>query len=277
MAAAAMTSANDHLHLEEVLALIRRLRAPEGCPWDRKQTPSSLANYLIEEVHELAEAIASGDAEAVCEELGDVIFQVLFMVELYQEAGTFDMTAVTARNVKKMVRRHPHVFGERRNMSTDEIRANWHAIKQQEKGAEVDSGSLLDSVPKNLPALMRAYRISERAARAGFDWSTLGGVMAKVEEEWQEFKQARRDAGDGGDPQADAMEFGDILFTLTNVARFARFHPESALAASVNKFERRFRNMESHFARQGRDLASVDRAELEAAWLRAKAQVGRDG
>ncbi len=272
-----MTSANDHLHLEEVLALIRRLRAPEGCPWDRKQTPSSLANYLIEEVHELAEAIASGDAEAVCEELGDVIFQVLFMVELYQEAGTFDMTAVTARNVKKMVRRHPHVFGERRNMSTDEIRANWHAIKQQEKGAEVDSGSLLDSVPKNLPALMRAYRISERAARAGFDWSTLGGVMAKVEEEWQEFKQARRDAGDGGDPQADAMEFGDILFTLTNVARFARFHPESALAASVNKFERRFRNMESHFARQGRDLASVDRAELEAAWLRAKAQVGRDG
>ena len=270
MAAAALTPANGRM--EDILALIRRLRAPDGCPWDRKQTPESLANYLVEEVHELAEAIASGNTEAVCEELGDVIFQVLFMVELYREGGAFDLTAITARNVEKMTRRHPHVFGKRRDMSTDEIRANWHAIKKREKAAGTDGGSLLDSIPKNLPALMRAYRISERAARAGFDWSTIGGVMAKVEEEWQEFKQARQAATAGGDPHADAVEFGDILFTLTNVARFARFHPESALAASVNKFERRFRHMESHFGQQGRDIESVDRDELEAAWIRAKAQ-----
>ncbi len=271
MAETALTPANGRL--DDILALIRRLRAPEGCPWDRKQTPDSLANYLIEEVHELAEAIASGDKEAVCEELGDVIFQVLFMVEMYQEAGAFDLTAIAARNIEKMVRRHPHVFGERRDMSTDEIRANWHAIKKKEKTTAAEGGSLLDSIPKNLPALMRAYRVSERAARAGFDWSTMDGVMAKVEEEWREFKQARQAGPDDGHSQADAMEFGDILFTLTNVARFARFHPESALAASVNKFERRFRCMETHFARQGRDIESVDRDELEAAWMEAKAQV----
>ena len=276
MAEAALMRGNGRL--EDILALIRRLRAPEGCPWDRKQTPSSLVNYLLEEAHELAAAIASGNTEAVCEELGDVIFQVLFMVEMYQETGAFDLSAVAARNIEKMVRRHPHVFGERRDMSTEEIRANWHAIKQQEKAAaDAADRSLLDSVPKNLPALMRAYRISERAARAGFDWSALDGVMAKVEEEWREFKQARQPGTDANAPQAAAMEFGDILFTLTNVARFARFHPESALAASVDKFERRFRLMESDFARQGRDIASADRDELEAAWERAKVRVEQDG
>ncbi len=275
MAETAVTPANGRL--DDILALIRRLRAPEGCPWDRKQTPSSLANYLIEEVHELAEAIASGNMEAVCEELGDVIFQVLFMVEMYQETGAFDLPAIAARNIEKMVRRHPHVFGERRDMSTDEIRANWHTIKKAEKGAGADGGSLLDSIPKNLPALMRAYRVSERAARAGFDWAAMDGVMAKVEEEWQEFKQARQAGSEDNASQADAMEFGDILFTLTNVARFARFHPESALAASVNKFERRFRFMEAYFARQGRDIESVDRGDLEAAWMRAKAQVSPGG
>ncbi len=271
MAEPAVTKPNGRL--EDILALIRRLRAPEGCPWDRKQTPSSLANYLIEEVHELAEAITAGNAEAVCEELGDVIFQVLFLVEMYQETGAFDLTAIVARNIEKMVRRHPHVFGNRRNMATDEIRTNWHAIKKQEKGAEAAPDSLLDSIPKNLPALMRAYRISERAARAGFDWSTMDGVMAKVEEEWQEFTHAQQAGRRENASQTAAMEFGDILFTLTNVARFAHFHPESALAAAVNKFERRFRHMEAQFARQGRDIETVARDELEAAWMRAKQAV----
>ncbi len=252
--------------LEDIADLIRRLRAPEGCPWDRKQTPPSLANYLIEEVHELAAAIAAGDAEAIREELGDVIFQILFLVEMYQDAGAFDLAAIVEGSVAKMVRRHPHVFGSRRDMTTDEIRANWHAIKKEEKGDGDGAASLLASVPRNLPALMRAYRISERAARAGFDWSDMGGVMAKVEEEWQEFKDARQEAAH----PAAAMEFGDILFTLSNVARFAGFHPESALAAAVDKFERRFRRMEAYFNQQGRDIESAGRDELEAAWERAK-------
>ncbi len=259
--------------LEDILALIRRLRAPEGCPWDRKQTPPSLANYLIEEVHELAAAIAAGDTAAIREELGDVIFQVLFLVELYQDAGTFDLAAIFAGNVAKMIRRHPHVFGDRRDMSTDEIRANWHAIKKEEKAEDTGTASLLASIPRNLPALMRAYRISERAARSGFDWSDMGGVMAKVEEEWQEFKAAPHNGREDEAHPAAAMEFGDILFTLCNVARFAGFHPESALAAAVDKFEQRFRHMEVYFNRQGRDIESVGRAELEAAWERAKQQL----
>ena len=255
--------------LDAIMELIRRLRAPEGCPWDRKQTPSTLVNYLIEEVHELAEAITSGNRQAICEELGDVIFQVLFLVELYREAETFDLAAVVERNLTKMVRRHPHVFGTRQALSTDEIRDNWHAIKKEEKAGRAED-SLLDSVPGSLPALMRAYRISERAARAGFDWPDMDGVMAKVEEEWQEFKTAQHAVRDADTKQAAAVEFGDILFTLTNVARFARFHPESALAAAVNKFERRFRFMEQYFDRQGHDIEAVDRAALEAAWEHAK-------
>jgi MazG family protein len=259
--------------LEDIVALIRQLRAPEGCPWDRKQTPTSLANYLIEEVHELAAAITAGDTQAIREELGDVIFQILFLVEMYQDAGTFDLASIVAGNVTKMVRRHPHVFGDRRDMSTDEIRANWHAIKKEEKAGDAGAASLLASIPRNLPALMRAYRISERAARSGFDWSDMDGVMAKVEEEWQEFKDAQQDAQGGEAHSAAALEFGDILFTLSNVARFAGFHPESALAAAVDKFEQRFRNMEAYFDRQGCDIESVGRDELQAAWERAKQQL----
>jgi tetrapyrrole methylase family protein/MazG family protein len=184
------------------------------------------------------------------------------------------LDAIVAGNVAKMVRRHPHVFGDRRDMTTDEIRANWHAIKKEEKaGDAAGAASLLASIPRNLPALMRAYRISERAARSGFDWPDMDGVMAKVEEEWQEFKDAQQDARGGEADPAAAMEFGDILFTLSNVARFAGFHPESALAAAVDKFEQRFRNMEAFFDRQGRDIESVGRGELEAAWDRAKQQL----
>ncbi len=257
--------------LEAIMELIRRLRAPEGCPWDRKQTPTTLVNYLIEEVHELAEAITSGNVTAICEELGDVIFQVLFLIELYREADTFDLAAIVAHNLNKMVGRHPHVFGPRQDLSTDEIRDNWHAIKKKEKAGKAAAESLLDSVPSSLPALMRAYRISERAARAGFDWPDMEGVMAKVEEEWREFLTAQNTApSDDKARRAAAVEFGDILFTLTNVARFARFHPESALAAAVNKFERRFRWMEQHFNRQGRVIETVAREELEAAWEYAK-------
>ena len=256
--------------LEAIMELIRRLRAPEGCPWDRKQTPTTLVNYLIEEVHELAEAITSGDVPAICEELGDVIFQVLFLVELYREADAFDLPAIVARNLNKMVGRHPHVFGPRQDLSTDEIRDNWHAIKKKEKAGRAAAESLLDSVPSGLPALMRAYRISERAARAGFDWPDTEGVLAKVEEEWREFLTALHTTQDEDARQAAAIEFGDILFTLTNVARFARFHPESALAAAVNKFERRFRCMERYFHHKGRDIEAVAREELEAAWEYAK-------
>ena len=258
--------------LGAVIALIKRLRGEGGCPWDRKQTPQSLSVYLIEEMYELVDAVASADNQAVCEELGDVVFQVLFLAELFSENGSFDLTNVVDRNIEKMVRRHPHVFGEKKVTSTAAIRDNWHAIKREEKKADPTdpAASLLDSIPVGLPALMRSYRVSERAARTGFDWNDLEEVMAKVEEEWREFKAAVRQIRDDDSRGKAAVEFGDIIFTLSNVARFVGFHPETALTEAIQKFERRFRFMEQRFRHQGSDLESATRAEMDQAWDFAK-------
>ena len=254
-----------------VIALIKRLRGEDGCPWDQKQTPHTLSVYLIEEMYELVDAIASNNAKAVCEELGDVLFQVLFLAEIFSERGDFDLERVVRINNDKMVRRHPHVFGETEAESTDAIRDNWHAIKKEEKKKNPNGEtSLLDSIPASLPALMRSYRVSERAARTGFDWNDLEEVMGKVEEEWEEFKAAVQHARDEESRQKAAVEFGDIIFTLTNVARFAGFHPETALTAAINKFEQRFRHMENNFIAQGSELESSSRQEMDVAWERAK-------
>jgi len=259
--------------LGAVIALIQRLRGKNGCPWDQKQTPQSLAIYLVEEMYELVDAITSGDSKAVCEELGDVIFQVLFISELFSETGAFDLDTAVRCNLEKMVRRHPHVFGDRKVDSTDAVRENWHAIKKEEqKATQREQASLLDSIPASLPALMRSYRVSERAARTGFDWNDLAEVMAKVEEEWDEFKTAAQSAEDERSRDKAAVEFGDIIFTLSNVARFMKFHPETALTAAINKFEQRFRWMEQNFRRQGQELESATREEMDRAWDVAKRQ-----
>lgn len=261
--------------LGAVIALIQRLRGKNGCPWDQKQTPQSLAIYLVEEMYELVDAITSGDSKAVCEELGDVIFQVLFISELFSETGAFDLDTAVRRNLEKMVRRHPHVFGDQKVDSTDAVRENWHAIKKEEqKATQREQASLLDSIPASLPALMRSYRVSERAARTGFDWNDLAEVMAKVEEEWDEFKTAAQSAEDERSRDKAAVEFGDIIFTLSNVARFMKFHPETALTAAINKFEQRFRWMEQNFRRQGQELESATREEMDRAWDVAKRQTG---
>jgi MazG family protein len=257
--------------LGTVIALIQRLRGNDGCPWDRKQTPRSLSVYLIEEMYELIDAVAAGNHQAVCEELGDVVFQVLFLAELFSEIGVFDLDDVVQRNVEKMIRRHPHVFGDKKTISTAAIRENWHAIKKEEqKENHREHASLLDSIPASLPALMRSYRVSERAARTGFDWTALAEVMDKVEEEWREFKSAARDMTDEAGREKAALEFGDIVFTLSNVARFMGFHPETALTAAIQKFEQRFRYMENAFRDRGRDLESASRDEMDRAWEIAK-------
>lgn len=258
--------------LYDIIDLIRTLRGENGCPWDRKQTPRSITVYLIEEVFELVEAIESGNLNDIRGELGDVLFQVLFIAELFSESGRLDMADVVSRNLAKMRRRHPHVFEDRQVSGIDEIRDNWHAIKQEEKEGE-GGRSVLDSVPSGLPALMRAYRISERAARTGFDWHNLPEVMEKVEEEWKEFKAAAGN-GRGEDPEAVALELGDILFTLTNVARFARIHPETSLSAAVQKFEDRFRYMEKRLEESGRTIESLTREDMDRHWEAAKRAVG---
>jgi len=257
--------------LAAMVHLVNTLRGENGCPWDRKQTTESLSVYLIEEVFELVEAIASGNRRAICEEFGDVLFQIVFLATLLQDEGKFDLDEVVDGNTAKMVRRHPHVFGEATAADSGEVRKQWRRIKQEEAHAS-PRASILDGVPSGLPALMRAYRVSERAAGSGFDWEDLGGVMHKVEEEWEEFKSA---LGVGQAPAetraAVALEFGDLLFTLVNVARFARIHPETALTSATEKFSRRFRRMEGQLKATGRSLDSVGGAELDRLWQQAKA------
>jgi MazG family protein len=265
--------------VSDLIRLIETLCGENGCPWDKKQTPRTLAVYLIEEVYELVDAIESKSPEDVCEELGDVLFQILFIAHLYQKAGQFDLQDVARHNTRKMIRRHPHVFGQETAATSEEVRRRWHTIKMTEKNHAPDAG-LLDSIPSGLPALMRAYRISERAARAGFDWKTISGVMEKVEEEWAEFKSEVADIPESGSQQ-DAtareklsLEFGDVLFTLVNVARFAKLHPETSLADSTRKFEKRFKHLEQAIVQSGRQVDSVSYAELNDLWGKAKIAEG---
>ena len=259
---------------DSLFHLIDTLRGENGCPWDRKQTASSMAVYLAEETFELIEAIEDGNTEAVREELGDVLFQLLFILRIYDTGGAFNFEQVAGGVFEKMVRRHPHVFGDTRVDTASQVRRQWQQIKKAEKAYDKQA-SILDSIPSGLPALLRAYRISERVSQAGFDWSELTGVIGKVSEEWEEFNQelSRRTTDSRSDEKL-SMEFGDIVFTLANVARFAGFHPETALTRSIKKFETRFRFMESILNEKGLEMRSVSQAELDDLWEQAKKEAG---
>lgn len=261
--------------IKKVMDIIARLRGENGCPWDRKQTPRSMIVYLIEEAHELLEAIDAGDVVGVQEELGDVLFLVLFIAHLYSETGDLTIESAAETSAVKMIRRHPHVFGDAQADSPEAVKSQWQQIKMAEKPDRKDR-SLLDAVPAGLPALMRAYRISERVARIGFDWDDMDGVMSKVEEEWAELKSAIQESNrypdDATRRQDVALEFGDLIFTLANVARFARIHPETALAGATRKFETRFRRMETMADESGSSIESVPREALEEMWSAAKSQ-----
>jgi MazG family protein len=265
----------DRPTLAPLVNLIKRLRREDGCPWDRRQTARSMAVYLVEEVFELVDAIEAKEDRLVCEEAGDVLFQLLFIIELHREQNRFSLQEVVDRIHQKMVRRHPHVFGAKTVDSSEAVRQQWHEIKKREKGPN-PAGSVLDGIPAGMPALHRAYRVSERAARTGFDWPDMSGVMASTMEEWDEFCEEwrRREKSDADPDDGLDMEFGDLLFTLANVARFGRFHPENALAKATRKFEARFRQMESALRRAGREIDTVSFDEMQAAWRKAKSAVG---
>ena len=217
--------------------------------------------YLTEELYELNDAIAMDDSERVCEELGDVLFHILFIARIYEESGQFDIGRVAGLIAAKMTRRHPHVFGDDRVENTRQIRERWHEIKKREK-SQAAHESILDSVPVQLPALMRAYRLSERAAAVGFDWKDVADVTEKVKEEWDELQRATAE----DNREQMAAEFGDLLFTLVNLARLARLHPETALTTAINKFEERFRRMEKIATEQGQDVSRMSQADLDAIW-----------
>jgi len=261
--------------IETLIKLIEKLRGENGCPWDKKQTPRSMALYLMEELYELLDAMEKGDPDDVCEELGDVLFHIFFIARLFEETGKFNIEDVAARNIEKMTRRHPHVFGSTPLESAEEVKRQWHTIKTSEKKSAPD-GSLLDSLPSKLPALMRAYRISERVAKAGFDWNDMHGVLSKVEEEWNELKSAiKADDNAGLNQRNVSLELGDLLFTLVNVARFAHIHPETALSDATKKFEARFRELEILLAAAGKTLAALSLKEMDLFWEKAKRQAGR--
>ena len=261
------------MEINSIIELIERLRSENGCPWDREQTPKTIAVYLIEEVYELVDAIESKDPDGVCEELGDVLFHIIFLSGLFREMGHFNIKDVVDLNVEKMTRRHPHVFGNESVDTVEDVRVRWHQIKKEEKSL-AKGASILDSVPAGFPALMRAYRISERAAKTGFDWNDISGVMQKVEEEWSEFKAVlERENRAPTDQDLLALEFGDVLFTLVNVARFAHIHPETALRNSTKKFETRFKYMEKVIAESRRNIESVSQEEKDELWEEAKAKL----
>lgn len=262
-------------NIEALIELVETLR--DQCPWDQKQTPRTMAVYLQEEVYELVEAIETGSPEAVCEELGDVFFHVFFIAKLFQEMGQFNIKDVARGITEKMIHRHPHIFGDATVNSAEEVRQQWRDIKQKEKDVTQQKSSVLDSVPGKLPALMRAYRISERAAGTGFDWDDISGVMEKVEEEWAELKSELDGNGDRENQDRISLELGDVLFTLVNVARFAKIHPETALTGSTRKFIKRFKCMEMAVSETGRPIDTASADEKEALWEEAKKETDRIG
>jgi ATP diphosphatase len=256
--------------VQQLLATVARLRAPDGCPWDREQTAATMAPHLLEEAFEAADALREGTGPASREELGDVLVNVAMIAQIVREGGGYDFDAVAAGAAAKLVRRHPHVFGDRKAESSSIAYANWEREKAKEKEQAAGAGaagaerSVLAGVPTALPALLRAYRVGEKAAKAGFDWPDRDGPRAKVGEELAELDAAIT----SGDAAAIADELGDVLFSLCNLARHLRTNPEVALAGTTAKFQRRFASVEREL---GHRLTGRSLAELDAAWDRAKA------
>ena len=259
--------------LEELLTLMERLRAPDGCPWDREQTFASIAPYTVEEAYEVADAIERGDMAHLQDELGDLLFQVVFHSQMGRERGAFDFESVMACICDKLVRRHPHVFAGRGSLTAAEQAAVWEEIKAQERRErDPAAASALDGVPQALPALMRAYKLSKRAARVGFDFEHPSQTADKVAEELAEVRAAAGATGEGaaGPSQEVFEEIGDLLFAAANLARKLEVDAEAALRAANAKFERRFRAMESLAATRGQAFASLDLAAQEALWRDVK-------
>ncbi len=251
----------------ELVALMARLRAPDGCPWDRQQTHTTLKPYLLEEVYEALEAIDADDAAELCKELGDVLLQVVFHAQIAAEEGRFDIEAVGQAIVDKLIRRHPHVFGDASADEADEVLRRWEQIKKQERREQGEAApSLLEGIPKHLPALMRAYRIQTRVAQQGFDWDEVDGALDKVEEEFAEVRKA----WETDEAAAVEEEFGDLLFSLVNASRFLKVDPEQALRRAVAKFERRFRALEEIVHARGEEIAALSLAALDEIWDEVK-------
>lgn len=257
--------------IEKLEKLVERLRGENGCPWDKEQTRETLKPMLIEESYEVLDALDSGDPVELKEELGDLLFQVVFHAQISKERGEFSLSDVIDRSHEKMVRRHPHIFGGADLKTSEDVLKNWEDIKAAEKGIpsslRPDSArSLLDGIPSKLPAMFRAYQMTSKASRVGFDWTKLEDIFQKLQEETRELLEAQQKQDSG----RIADEVGDLLFVAVNVARFLGIDPETALGRSNRKFHRRFRHVESSIKQQGRELKNASLAEMDALWEEAK-------
>jgi tetrapyrrole methylase family protein / MazG family protein len=260
-----------HADIAKLANLVERLRGDNGCPWDKEQTRETLKPMLIEEAYEVLDALDAEDPNELKDELGDLLFQVVFHAQIAKERDEFDLAGVIDRSHEKMMRRHPHIFGDADLKTSDDVLKNWEDIKAAEKGVPSASlpeseRSLLDGIPSKLPALHRAYQMTAKASRVGFDWSHLDDILLKMREEASELVEAQSRQ----DMKKVADEVGDLLFTAVNVARFLGIDPETALGQSNRKFYRRFRYVESSIKRQGRELRNTSLAEMDALWEEAK-------
>ncbi len=261
------------IDIRKLVDLVGHLRGRDGCPWDRKQTRETLKPMLIEEAYEVLDALDADDPKELKEELGDLLFQVIFHAQIASERGEFDLGDVMDRLHEKMIRRHPHVFGDADLRTAEDVLKNWEDIKANEKGTASSSlpqseASLLDGIPSKLPALHEAHQMTAKAARVGFDWPDLGSILQKLQEEAGELAAAER----ARDTARISQEVGDLLFVVVNIARFLEVDPETALRRCNRKFNRRFRYLEAKIKARGRELRDTSLAEMDALWDEAKRQ-----
>ena len=250
-------------NFQVLVDIVERLRAPGGCPWDREQTHASLKRNLLEECYEVLEAIDSGDPRKLSEELGDLLVQVAFHAQIATETGEFDLTDVVSRINTKLVRRHPHVFGDAKVTDAREVERNWERLKAEEKGNEGVTNSPVDGIPKDLPSLTYAQLMQDRVGRAGFEWEELSGVLAKVVEEVEELRAA-------SDPKEKTHELGDLFFSLVNLSRWLNVHAEDALRQANHRFRGRYLMMEELANGRGLHFDQLSLADQEELWQEAK-------
>jgi tetrapyrrole methylase family protein/MazG family protein len=252
--------------LTELTQLIKKLRAPDGCPWDQQQKKEDISKYILEEAYEVVDSLAQENTQALKEELGDLLFQILFLTEMGAESELFFLSDVLDGIIKKMIRRHPHVFGDKKVNSVQEIRENWQQIKKKERGIKNNDENLFGNVPRSFPALKRAQKITSIASTYGFDWLKIQHVMKKLKEEIKEFNAAIKDR----DHEQIEAELGDILFTVVNLSRFVQVDAETALSKVTNKFLQRFSYVTANLSARGISLEKATLAQMNELWNEAK-------
>lgn len=259
--------------IDRLFEIVQTLRADNGCAWDKDQTPETIWECLVEEVFELQGAIANKDPDNIREELGDVLFQLVFIIEIFQEKKFLELSDIIEQVAQKMIRRHPHVYADAQISTTAALDQQWDEIKTLEKKSnhkndqrKISPESALDTIPRGMPALIRSLKVSKCVVKEGFDWDDINGVLKTVKDELDEFENALSKE----DNHATMLEFGDILFSLVNVAMSAKFHPETALMSACKKFEGRYRLMEKQLKQQGQTLKDLSQKEIDNLWENAK-------